>query len=145
MSDQHADYSGTASWHRRPPNAQQNSQSQTAQPVAIPRLVSEDPERGFTNRPSRASLPRASLASSHHTAEDEAQQQQLQQIPWGPSHPCFPHLNPHVPTSSPLYQRTRVIRIQRDWLKTGDVSPQFSNLYSEILGPAGLPMKNFDA
>jgi hypothetical protein len=57
---------------------------------------------------------------------------------WGPSHPCYPHLNPHVPTSSPLYQSTRIIRIRRDWMLEGDLAPTFSGLYPEILADAGL-------
>lgn len=52
---------------------------------------------------------------------------------WGPDHPCFPHLNPHVPLSSPLHESTRIIRIRRNWMAHGDVAPQFANLYPEIL------------
>lgn len=62
---------------------------------------------------------------------------------WGPAHPCFPHLNPHVPVESPLYSSTRIIRIKRDWLLQGDLAPAFSNLYPEILDPAGLPEHEF--
>lgn len=54
---------------------------------------------------------------------------------WGPSHPCFPHPNPHVPLSSPLYNSTRIIRIKRDWMVAGDLAPTFANLYPEILDP----------
>lgn len=56
-------------------------------------------------------------------------------LPWGPSHPCYPHPNPHVPLSSPLYASTRVIRIPRDWMIVGDLAPTFSNIYPEILDP----------
>jgi hypothetical protein len=62
---------------------------------------------------------------------------------WGPQHPCFPHMNPHVPLSSPLYQATRVIRIRRDWMIEGDLAPTFSNLYQEILEPAGVTEQEF--
>lgn len=62
---------------------------------------------------------------------------------WGPQHPCYPHLNPHVPLSSPLYQTTRVIRIRRDWMIEGDLAPTFSNLYPEILEPAGVSEQDF--
>ncbi|KEQ84819.1 hypothetical protein M438DRAFT_241488, partial [Aureobasidium pullulans EXF-150] len=55
------------------------------------------------------------------------------ELPWGPSHPCFPHLNPHVAIASPLYSSTRVIRVQRDWLVAGDLYPALQNLYPEIL------------
>jgi hypothetical protein len=62
---------------------------------------------------------------------------------WGPQHPCFPHLNPHVPLSSSLYQTTRIIRIRRDWMIAGDLAPAFSNLYPEILDPAGVSEQEF--
>lgn len=62
---------------------------------------------------------------------------------WGPQHPCFPHLNPHVPMDSPEYVNTRIIRIKRDWLVEGDLAPTFSNMYPEILDPAGLSEVEF--
>lgn len=62
---------------------------------------------------------------------------------WGPQHPCYPHLNPHVPLSSPLFQSTRIIRIQRDWMIEGDLAPTFSNLYPEILDPVGVSEQEF--
>lgn len=62
---------------------------------------------------------------------------------WGPQHPCFPHMNPHVPLSSHLYQTTRIIRIRRDWMIEGDLAPTFSNLYPEILDPAGVSEQEF--
>jgi hypothetical protein len=62
---------------------------------------------------------------------------------WGPQHPCFPHMNPHVSLSSPLYQTTRIIRIRRDWMVEGDLAPTFSNLYPEILDPAGVSEQDF--
>jgi Golgin subfamily A member 7/ERF4 family len=52
---------------------------------------------------------------------------------WGPTHPCYPHLNPHVPKSSPLYESTRIIKIERDWMIVGDEAPTFSEMYPEIL------------
>ena len=58
-----------------------------------------------------------------------------EELAWGPSHPCFPHMNPHVPINSPEYESTRVIRIRRDWMIKGDLAPTFSNLYPEILDP----------
>lgn len=64
-------------------------------------------------------------------------------IEWGPMHPCFPHLNPHVPIDSPEYKSTRVVRIRRDWLLHGDLAPTFSNLYPEILDPAGFSEHEF--
>lgn len=62
---------------------------------------------------------------------------------WGPQHPCFPHLNPHVPVDSPEYTTTRIIRVRRDWLLEGDVAPTFSNLYPDILDPAGVSEQEF--
>jgi hypothetical protein len=54
---------------------------------------------------------------------------------WDYRHPCYPHRNPHVPLGSPEYQSTRVIRIQRDYMYSGDLSPAFSNVFPEILEP----------
>ncbi|KAI0527980.1 Golgin subfamily A member 7/ERF4 family-domain-containing protein [Xylaria bambusicola] len=62
---------------------------------------------------------------------------------WGPQHPCFPHLNPYVPINSNEYNTTRIIRIRRDWLIAGDLGPAFSNMYPEILDPAGIPEREF--
>lgn len=62
---------------------------------------------------------------------------------WGPHHPCFPHLNPHVPLDSIEYTTTRIIRVKRDWLVAGDLAPTFSNLYPEILDPAGVSEQEF--
>jgi Golgin subfamily A member 7/ERF4 family len=61
---------------------------------------------------------------------------------WGPSHPCFPHQNTHVPIDSPEATTTRIIRIRRDWMIAGDLAPTFSNLYPEILDPY-LPEEEF--
>ncbi|TVY23560.1 Ras modification protein, partial [Lachnellula hyalina] len=62
---------------------------------------------------------------------------------WGPQHPCFPHMNSHVPLSSPLYQSTRILRIRRNWMLAGDLAPTFSNLYPEVLDPAGVSEQEF--
>ncbi|KAI2637563.1 Golgin subfamily A member 7/ERF4 family-domain-containing protein [Xylaria nigripes] len=62
---------------------------------------------------------------------------------WGPQHPCFPHLNPYVPLNSTEYRTTRIIRVRRDWLVAGDIAPTFSNMYPEILDPAGVPEQEF--
>ncbi|KAK5036326.1 hypothetical protein LTS07_002052 [Exophiala sideris] len=58
-----------------------------------------------------------------------------EELVWGPSHPCFPHQNPHVPLDSPEYSSTRIIRIRRDWMVAGDLAPTYSNIYPEILDP----------
>ncbi|KAI1828297.1 Golgin subfamily A member 7/ERF4 family-domain-containing protein [Xylaria intraflava] len=62
---------------------------------------------------------------------------------WGPQHPCFPHLNPYVPINSTEYRTTRIIRVRRDWLVAGDLAPTFSNMYPEILDPAGVSEQEF--
>ncbi|KAG7290318.1 hypothetical protein NEMBOFW57_000317 [Staphylotrichum longicolle] len=62
---------------------------------------------------------------------------------WGPQHPCYPHLNPHVPLDSVEYANTRIIRVRRDWLLEGDLAPTFSNLYPDILDPAGVSEHEF--
>ncbi|KAF2768425.1 hypothetical protein EJ03DRAFT_248600, partial [Teratosphaeria nubilosa] len=54
---------------------------------------------------------------------------------WGPQHPCFPHPNPHCSPDSEEARNTRVIRVKRDWLVSGDLYPQYANLYPEILDP----------
>lgn len=69
--------------------------------------------------------------------------EQIDDEEWGPQHPCFPHLNPHVPMDSPEYVNTRIIRIKRDWLLEGDMAPTFSNVYPDILDLAGLSEVEF--
>ncbi|EMC97359.1 hypothetical protein BAUCODRAFT_40197, partial [Baudoinia panamericana UAMH 10762] len=54
---------------------------------------------------------------------------------WGPSHPCFPHPNPHCAPDSEEFRTTRVVRVKRDWLASGDLYPQYANMYPEILDP----------
>ncbi len=66
----------------------------------------------------------------------------VEELAWGPSHPCFPHLNSHVPLNSPEYITTRIIRVKRDWMVRGDLAPTYSNLYPEILDPL-LPEHQF--
>jgi hypothetical protein len=70
----------------------------------------------------------AEEAGSEHYSEDEESE-------WGPKHPCYPHINPHIPTTSSLQHSTRIIRIKRDWMIAGDLAPTYSNLYPEILDP----------
>ncbi|GAB7346487.1 hypothetical protein MBLNU457_5176t1 [Dothideomycetes sp. NU457] len=65
-----------------------------------------------------------------HSATGTADEDEMA---WGPSHPCFPHPNPHVSPTSALYKSTRVIRVQRDWLVAGDLYPALQNMYPEIL------------
>lgn len=83
-----------------------------------------------------------SLSSSDSSIMGDPDQHDIGEE-WGPQHPCFPHLNPHVPIDSPEYISTRIIRIRRDWLVEGDLAPTFSNLYPEILDPAGVSEQEF--
>lgn len=86
-------------------------------------------ETNFRSRqPSAVTFPEPSEAGDMDGVDDD-------EYAWGPSHPCFPHLNPHVPIASPLYSTTRVIRIKRDWMVAGDLAPTFQNLYPEVLDP----------
>ena len=72
------------------------------------------------------------LGAANNSADDD---ERAEELAWGPSHPCYPHLNPHVPKNSPDHITTRVIRIRRDWMVVGDLAPTFSNIYPEILDP----------
>ncbi|CZT21233.1 uncharacterized protein RCC_07096 [Ramularia collo-cygni] len=86
-------------------------------------------------------LPRPSADGTTHEAqpgdegmeEGEEEEEDDEDFPWGPSHPCFPHPNPHCHPRSPEASLTRVIRVRRDWLASGDLYPQYANLYPEIL------------
>ncbi|KAI9805150.1 MAG: hypothetical protein M1825_000984 [Sarcosagium campestre] len=89
---------------------------------------------------SQSSLPTQQFPTSSQPGLDDTNANNInpnanEDSTWGPSHPCYPHLNPHVPLSSPLYSSTRIIRIKRDWMLEGDLAPTFSNLYPEILDP----------
>ncbi|KAI1151582.1 Golgin subfamily A member 7/ERF4 family-domain-containing protein [Nemania diffusa] len=115
-----------------------------------PRGLSTDLERGphvldqQQNR-SNLSIPGGigSAISSSNSSMVGDPNQPGQGDEWGPQHPCFPHLNPYVPVNSTEYRTTRIIRIRRDWLVAGDLAPAFSNLYPEILEPAGIPEQEF--
>lgn len=90
----------------------------------------------LSKQPTRASLPsRPSSMHSNPQSDGAADPDDASEFPWGPSHPCFPHANPHVPLHSPLYHTTRIIRIKRDWMVKGDLAPTYANLYPEILDP----------
>lgn len=117
-------------------------------------------EHQLTHRASRASLPlnrQRSYRSIHSSKTNRAQDHLAVSEPaasttrrsgetglsegteddfeWGPGHPCFPHPNPHCSPLSEEAKHTRVIRVRRDWLATGDLYPSFANLYPEILDP----------
>lgn len=101
----------------------QNSDNQDFVPS-----YAQDLESGARNQQSSSSTGTGSSYSSD--------------LEWGPSHPCFPHPNPHVPLVSPLYNSTRIIRVQRDWMIAGDLAPTFSNVYPTIL-EAWVPEQDF--
>ncbi|KAI2613012.1 Golgin subfamily A member 7/ERF4 family-domain-containing protein [Hypoxylon fragiforme] len=115
-----------------------------------PRSLSKDLERGPSalgrqQNGSSVSLPGgigSPVSSSDSSIMGDPNQPELGEE-WGPQHPCYPHLNPHVPLNSPEYANTRIIRIRRDWLIEGDLAPTFSNLYPEILDPAGVSEQQF--
>ncbi|CAI6333465.1 unnamed protein product [Periconia digitata] len=99
---------------------------------------SNDPEVGLSLRPSltRVSLPsRPNSLHSGEAAHDGDGDDDESEFTWGPSHPCYPHPNPHVPLDTELYENTRIIRVKRDWMLKGDLAPTFTNMYPEILDP----------
>lgn len=103
-------------------------------------LNPDDPEAGhrLNHSASRATMPLDTFRSRQPSAvtfPEPSEAGDEDEYAWGPSHPCFPHLNPHVPVTSPLYSTTRIIRIKRDWMIAGDLAPTFANLYPEVLDP----------
>ncbi|PNY24086.1 Uncharacterized protein TCAP_05971, partial [Tolypocladium capitatum] len=112
------------------------------------RSYSRDLERGpdvLESRPSNVSVGDgigSALSSSNSSIMGEDVQADAGEE-WGPQHPCYPHVNPHVPVDSHEFATTRIIRIRRDWLVKGDLAPTFSNLYPEILDPAGVSEQEF--
>lgn len=90
--------------------------------------------RRTLNEPGSPSSPQLHRHLSSNSAVSRVSGEFVEEgIPWGPQHPCFPHPNPHVSLDSPECTATRVIRVQRDWLISGDLYPAFQNLYPEIL------------
>ncbi|KAI1143768.1 Golgin subfamily A member 7/ERF4 family-domain-containing protein [Hypoxylon sp. FL0543] len=126
--------------------------------AVMPQMGNDDPARSFSkdlergpsalshgHNGSTISLPGgigSAISSSNSSIMGDPDQPDLGEE-WGPQHPCYPHLNPHVPMNSPEYANTRIIRIRRDWLIEGDLAPAFSNLYPEILDPAGVSEQEF--
>ncbi|KAL4806124.1 hypothetical protein BDV18DRAFT_160192 [Aspergillus unguis] len=93
--------------------------------------------------PSHQSLrSQAAIASIPSNPGQPQEPEVAEELAWGPAHPCFPHINPHVPPGSDEYMSTRIIRIRRDWMVKGDLAPTYSNLYPEILDPL-LPEHEF--
>ncbi|OQE77833.1 hypothetical protein PENNAL_c0057G05184 [Penicillium nalgiovense] len=107
----------------RPPEAvhlTQNGTRQNDRPRHAQSQTSLHSQSQIASVPSHTGQPQADVA---------------EELAWGPAHPCFPHVNPHVPVGSREHMTTRVIRIRRDWMIKGDLAPTFSNLYPEILDP----------
>ncbi|OAX77942.1 hypothetical protein ACJ72_07753 [Emergomyces africanus] len=77
-----------------------------------------------------ASFP--SATGNHSSGDGGAEGDVAEELAWGPSHPCFPHMNPHY-TDHPHTTRLD---------DQGDLAPTFSNLYPEILDPV-LPELEF--
>ncbi|CAK7565778.1 MAG: hypothetical protein SEPTF4163_003705 [Sporothrix epigloea] len=106
-------------------------------------------EAGHKSRDSTTSLPDdgmgigSAISSSNSSIMGDPDAPQNVGEEWGPQHPCFPHRNSHVSVDDPEYISTRIIRIRRDWLIMGDLAPTFSNLYPEILDPAGMNEPEF--
>jgi hypothetical protein len=109
--------------------------------LSVP-IDSEDVESGLAadqrlkRSPSKVTLPvnlQPGTDRSDTRHDDDAGDDATSSLEWGPSHPCYPHLNPHVPLDSPLYSSTRIIRVPRDWLVVGDLAPTFANVYPEVL------------
>ncbi|KAI9882566.1 MAG: hypothetical protein M1823_005688 [Watsoniomyces obsoletus] len=124
--------------------------SSNTDPLQGPKMAGLDVERGIrlesplggraalpTSHPNRSqtSLRQTDLLGNGTSTNVVPTNNQPDEFTWGPFHPCFPHPNPHVPLSSPLFSSTRIIRIKRDWMIAGDLAPTFSNLYPEILDP----------
>ncbi|KAL8683695.1 MAG: hypothetical protein Q9186_000329 [Xanthomendoza sp. 1 TL-2023] len=108
--------------------------------TALPSLADPNPPTHpsppLPPQPNNPTDPEASALSTHtHTNPRTSLTASTTSTspPWGPSHPCYPHPNPHVPLTSPLSNTTRIIRIPRDWMPHGDLAPQFSPVYPEIL------------
>jgi len=113
-------------WDAMPP-----PDNQAALP-AVP-LGSGDVEAGGERRlrhtTSKISLP--AMASEGALPEGTAEEESMME--WGPMHPCYPHLNPHVVESDPKYVTTRIVRVPRDWMVKGDLAVTFANVYPEVL------------
>lgn len=121
-----------------------SDENEQQQPTSFERDLERGPE-DHERRDSTGSIGDGigSAISSSNSSILGDPDEQADDDEWGPQHPCFPHLNPHVPVDSPEYVNTRIIRIKRDWLLEGDLAPTFSNMYPEILDPAGLSEVEF--
>jgi hypothetical protein len=115
-----------------PPQQQHGEKPDAPIPVMGRGDLEAGGERTLRHAASKVSLPLASVEGGIGEASHSSQDAESI-IQWGPMHPCYPHLNPHVPTSSSLFSSTRIIRVPRDWMIAGDLAPTFANVYPEVL------------
>ncbi|KAF2756065.1 hypothetical protein EJ05DRAFT_512628 [Pseudovirgaria hyperparasitica] len=121
-----------ASTPEPPTNARHGSDLETGEPRSLNRMsikASLPLERRNSFTSALGPLDGTQEGEEANQADDD------EEYAWGPSHPCFPHTNPHVPLDSPLHASTRIIRVKRDWMVAGDLAPTFANLYPEVLDP----------
>lgn len=104
---------------------------------------SADPRRSDASGIGPALSARSFASSSDSSMRGSEHDPGQNEMEWGPSHPCYPHLNPHIPVSTPLYASTRIIRIKRNWMISGDLAPTFSDVYPVVLADAGLEELEF--
>ncbi|OJI88992.1 hypothetical protein ASPTUDRAFT_60778 [Aspergillus tubingensis CBS 134.48] len=107
-----------------------------------PGPLHDDRPRHIQSQSSLRSQSHIASVPSITGAQNGGEADVAEELAWGPAHPCYPHINPHVPIGSEEYMTTRIIRIRRDWMIKGDLAPTFSNLYPEILDPL-LPEQEF--
>lgn len=129
------------------PSGSTNPAPYTALPTGYPR--SSNPDASSFDPDALTDAPRPSQDSNHSRSSIVASNDgdgdgdgdgddianDTDEFVWGPTHPCFPHMNPHCLPSTPTHAATRVIRVKRDWLVAADLYPQYANLYPEILEP----------
>lgn len=146
VNDQHAQEASVAYLSAKSKGKQKATMAPESEDARRP--YSKDLERGPDVMDHRASnisngegIGSALSSSNSSIMGDDVQPDAGEE--WGPQHPCFPHLNAHVPLDSVEYATTRIIRVKRDWLVAGDLAPTFSNLYPEILDPAGVSEQEF--
>ncbi|OGM42594.1 hypothetical protein ABOM_009609 [Aspergillus bombycis] len=114
----------------------------TLEPVVDRSNPLDDRPRHIQSQTSLRSQAQIASIPSHTGQHPGGEADVAEELAWGPAHPCYPHINPHVSVRSREYHTTRIIRIRRDWMVRGDLAPTFSNLYPEILDPL-LPEQEF--
>ncbi|KAE8148590.1 hypothetical protein BDV25DRAFT_141643 [Aspergillus avenaceus] len=102
----------------------------------------DDRPRHIQSQSSLRSQAQIASIPSNSGQQPGGENEVAEELAWGPAHPCYPHINPHVSIRSKEFVTTRIIRIRRDWMVKGDLAPAFSNLYPEILDPL-LPEQEF--